>query len=88
MNLTIELPEQKAAALEAQARAAHMPTERYLARIVEQALDNRRRDDVADLERHLDYMASKVGQEATPEEMQAAFTEALSQVRPRRIWRS
>lgn len=38
MNVTIDLPEQTAAALEAQARAAHVPKETYLARIVEQAL--------------------------------------------------
>jgi hypothetical protein len=38
MNATSDLSEQKAAALEAQARAAHMPPERYLSRIVAQAL--------------------------------------------------
>ncbi len=38
MNVTIDLSEQNAAALEAQARAAHMPPERYLTEIVERAL--------------------------------------------------
>ena len=38
MNVTIDLSEQNAAALEAQARAAHMPPERYLSKIVERAL--------------------------------------------------
>jgi hypothetical protein len=38
MNVTIDLSEQNAAALEEQARAAHMPPERYLSRIVAQAL--------------------------------------------------
>jgi hypothetical protein len=38
MNVNIDLSEQNAAALEAQARAAHMPTERYLAKIVERAI--------------------------------------------------
>jgi hypothetical protein len=38
MNVTIDLSEQNAAALEAQARAAHMPTESYLSKIVAQAL--------------------------------------------------
>jgi len=38
MNVTIDLSEQSAAALEAQARAAHMPPERYLSKIVARAL--------------------------------------------------
>jgi hypothetical protein len=38
MNVTIDLSEQNAAALEAQARAAHMPPERYLGKIVARAL--------------------------------------------------
>jgi hypothetical protein len=38
MNVTIDLSEQNAAALEAQARAAHMPPERYLSKIVARAL--------------------------------------------------
>ena len=39
MNLTIDLSEQNAAALEAQARAARMPAEHYLAHIVARALE-------------------------------------------------
>jgi hypothetical protein len=38
MNVTIDLSEQNAAALEAQARAAHMPPDRDLSKIVAQAL--------------------------------------------------
>jgi hypothetical protein len=38
MNVTIDLSERNAAALEAQARAAHMPPERYLSKIVARAL--------------------------------------------------
>jgi hypothetical protein len=38
MDLTIDLSEQIAAALEAQARAAHMPLESYLSKIVVRAL--------------------------------------------------
>ena len=38
MNVTIDLSEQNAAALEAQARAAHMPPEIYLSKIVTRAL--------------------------------------------------
>ncbi len=38
MNVTLDLSEQNAAALEAQARAAHMPTQVYLNRIIERAL--------------------------------------------------
>lgn len=86
MNLTIDLSEQNAAALEAQARAAHMPLDRYLAQIVERALDSQHRRDVATLEQHLDDMASKVIPETTPEEMEAALAEALARVRPQRSW--
>jgi hypothetical protein len=88
MNLTIDLSEQKAAALEAQARAMNMPTERYLAEIVERALDRQHRRDAAALERHLDYMASKVVPDTTPDEMETALAEALAHVRPQRIWHS
>jgi hypothetical protein len=42
MNMTIDLSEQNAAVLEAQARAAHMPPERYLSEIVAQALHGQR----------------------------------------------
>jgi hypothetical protein len=38
INVTIDLSEQNAAALEAQARAAHMPPESYLSKIVARAL--------------------------------------------------
>jgi len=38
MNVTIDLSDQSAAALEAQARAAQMPPERYLSKIVARAL--------------------------------------------------
>jgi hypothetical protein len=38
MNVTIELSEQTAAALEARAKAAHMPPESYLSKIVARAL--------------------------------------------------
>ena len=38
MNVTIDLSEQNAAVLEAQAKAAHMPPESYLSEIVARAL--------------------------------------------------
>jgi hypothetical protein len=38
MHVTIDLSEQNAATLEAQARAAHMPKESYLRELVERAL--------------------------------------------------
>lgn len=84
MNLTIDLSEQNAAALEAQARAARMPAERYLAQIVERALERQHRRDAENLGLHLDYMASQVGPDTTTEEMEAALQEALTHVRPRR----
>jgi hypothetical protein len=42
VNVTIDLSEQNAAALEAQARAAHMPPESYLSKIVARALHSQR----------------------------------------------
>ena len=86
MNMTIDLSEQFAAALEAQARAAHMPAERYLAHIVTRALERRHRRDAENLGQHLDHMASQVTPDTTPEEMEAALEDALAQVRPLRRW--
>ncbi|MGH9632083.1 MAG: hypothetical protein ACRD7E_27580 [Bryobacteraceae bacterium] len=88
MNVTIDLSEDSAAVLASQARAAHMPTERYLAHIVERALQSRHRQVVAQLEQHLNEMGSQTSPETTSEEMEAALEEALVNVRPRRTWRS
>ena len=87
MNLTIDLSEHDAAALEARARAARMPAERYLAEIVTRALERQHRQDVQNLEKHLDYMASQVVPDTTVDEMEAALQEALTHVRPHRDWR-
>jgi hypothetical protein len=87
MNLTIDLSEQNAAALEAQARAARMPADRYLAHIVTLALERQHRRDAENLEKHLDFMASRIAPETTADEIESALEEALSQVRPHRIWR-
>jgi len=86
MNLTIDLPEQAAAVLEAQARAARISTERYLAQIVTNSLERQHRRDSENLAAHLDHMASQVHRETTEEEMEGALQEALSQVRPHRLW--
>lgn len=86
MNLTIDLSEQDAAALEAQARSARMPAESYLAHIVARALESQHRRDVDNLGKHLDSMASKMAPATTVDEMEAALEEALTQVRPRRSW--
>ena len=86
MNLTIDLSEQNAAVLEAQARAARMSAEGYLAHIVARALERQRRRDAENLRQHPDYMASQVTPETTTEEMEAALQEALSHVRPQRSW--
>jgi len=84
--MIIELSEHNAAVLEAHARAAHMSAERYLADLVARALERRQRRAVSELERHIVYMASQVSADTTAEEMEAALEEALTQVRPHRIW--
>jgi hypothetical protein len=86
MNLTISLSEQNAEALEAQARAARMPPERYLAEVVARALERQHFQAAENLGKHLDYMASQVDPETTSEEMEAAIQEALTHVRPQRNW--
>jgi len=88
MNLTLELSDQNAAALESQARAAKMPTERYVAHLIEQGLERRHRKAVESLEGQLDQMASQVVPGVTAAEMEAALEEALANVRPRRHWRA
>ncbi|MEI9814732.1 MAG: putative toxin-antitoxin system toxin component, PIN family [Acidobacteriota bacterium] len=60
MSLILELPKEIEAALALQARAAHMPTEQYLARLVERAVESRRRDAADQLVHHLDSMATQV----------------------------
>ncbi len=86
MNLTIDLSDQNAAELEAEARAARMPADRYLAQIVAHALESRRKSKVHRLEKHLDYMAAQVVPGTTADEMEAALQEALDQVRQQRSW--
>jgi hypothetical protein len=85
MNLTIDLSDHNAAELEAQARAACMPADRYLAEIVAHALESQHRNKVRRLEEHLDTMASHVVSGTTAEQMEAALQEALDHVRQRRI---
>jgi predicted nucleic acid-binding protein len=67
VNLTIDLSEQNAAALEALARAARMPAEHYLAHVVARALERQHQRDAENLAKHLDYMASQVAPETTTE---------------------
>ena len=42
MSLTIDLPKELEASLASRARAVHMPTERYVASIIEHALERQR----------------------------------------------
>jgi len=86
MSITIELSEHNAAELEAAAREARMPADRYLAKIVAHALEARQRSKVQKLEEHLDYMASQVVPGTTADEMEAALQEALAHVRQHRTW--
>lgn len=84
MNVTIGLSDQNAAELEAQARAAHMPTDRYLEEVFAHVLENRHKSKVNKLEEHLDAMASHVVPGTTADEMEAALQEALDHVRQHR----
>ena len=84
MILTIDLSEKSAAALEAQARAARMPAERYLAQVVDRALERQHIQDAANLAEHLDTMGAHVVAATTEQEMESALQEALMYVRPRR----
>lgn len=86
MNLTIDLSEQNVAELEAQARSARMPADRYLSEIVAHALESRHKSKVQKLDEHLDAMASHVVPGTTAEEMEAALQEALDHVRQLRTW--
>jgi len=88
MNLTIDLSDRNAAELEAAAREARMPPDRYLAKIVAHALETRHRNKVQKLEEHLDYMESQVVPGATADEMESALQEALAYVRQHRAWQS
>ena len=86
MSLTITLSEEKEAALNAQARAVRMPTEDYLARLIESALQRRQAQSSANLQNVIDRMASQVAPGTTADEMEAALDAALAEVRPRRSW--
>ena len=86
MILTIDLSEKSAAALEAQARAARMPAERYLAQVVDRALERQHIQDAANLAEHLDTMGAHLAGDTTEQEMENALQEALMYVRPRRNW--
>ena len=78
MNVTIGLSDQNAAELEAQARAARMPADRYLEEVVAHVLENRHRSKVHKLEEHLDTMASHVVPGTTADEMEAPFRKPLT----------
>ncbi len=87
MNVTIGLSDQNAAELEAQARAARMPVDRYLEEVVAHVQwQNRHRVRSTKLEEHLDTMASHVVPGTTADEMEAALHEALDHVRQHRTW--
>lgn len=84
--MTFELPKDVEAALAFQARAARMPSEEYLAKIVQRAVENRCRLAVEQLIRHLDVMADQVMPDTSPEQIEVALNDALAAVRPHRIW--
>jgi hypothetical protein len=86
MSMTLELTEDVEAVLMFHARAARMPTERYLANLVERAVESRRRAAADQLGEHLDSMAAQIVPATTAEQMEAALEEALIAVRPHRVW--
>ncbi len=88
MDFTLNLSELDAATLEAQARSAHMTAEDYLSAIVARVLELQRSQNAENLSQHVDKMAGQIVPETTPAEMEAAFAEALAQVRPHRAWQS
>ena len=85
MSVTIGLSDRNAAELEAQARAARMPADRYLEEVVARVLENRHKSKVNKLEEHLDTMASHVVPGTTADEMEAALRDALDRVRQHRV---
>jgi HAMP domain-containing protein len=86
MSVTIELPPQIEAALASHARAANMATDRYVAAIVERAVEIQQRRAVERLADHVNSMSSQMPADTTPAEMDAALDEALEHVRPLRRW--
>ncbi len=86
MSMILDLPKDVETAIALQARAAHMPTEEYLAQIVEHAVENRRRAAANQLRAHLDVMAASTTPETTAEQMESALEEALAAARPSRQW--
>lgn len=86
MSMILELSEDIEATLAFQARAAQMPTEQYLAKMLERVVENRRRMAGEQLSRHLNAMSDSVRPDTTSEQMEAAFDEALAAVRPHRGW--
>jgi hypothetical protein len=86
MSLTIDLSKEAEALLAAQARAARMRTEQYVAHVIENALKREHDRAVENLRRSLDELASSARPDTTAEEMEAAVQEALASVRPKRSW--
>jgi hypothetical protein len=86
MSLILDLSQESEAALASQARAARMPTERYVTHIVEKALEIHRRRANKHLEENLDSIAAQVLPDITSEEMETAIEEALAAARPQRSW--
>jgi len=54
--------------------------------MVERAAENRRRMAAEQLRQHLGVMADSIAPDTTSQQMEAAFDDAFSAVRPRRVW--
>src|SRR5271165_5980449 len=72
--------------LEAQARAVRMLAEGYLSNIVARALERQRTRNTENLSQHLDQMPVQVAPDTTPQQMEKAVEEALTQFRSYRTW--
>jgi hypothetical protein len=79
MHVTIDLSEQDAAALEARARPAQMPPERYLRKIVAQALDDEQPAEQRLKPKKSSYgLLAQYGSGPTEEEIDESRREMLS----------
>lgn len=84
--MTLELPKEIEAARTVQARAASMSPDQYLARLLEPALTNQRREAAERLCQYLTQPETGLNPSVASAELEAALDEALATIRPIRRW--